>query len=446
MTHGSAIDTTLLAIAVVVLVGVVAGHALRRFGQPAVVGEIIAGVLLGPSALGVLPGHLMARLFTTDAQHALSILGQVGLLVFMFALGATMEHEALSGRGAQVTAISLAGLLVPFGAGLLLAVAVHAWWPSGEEPSASLLAFTLFLGADMSVTAWPVLARLLADQRLDRTRLGSTCLAIAAVIDIAAWLLLVAVVAVVRSSGPGELLRLASSALGLVLLTRHLVRPLLRRALDRYAGGAVPPAAAAVMLAAILVMSWVTVAVGLHQIFGAFLLGLAMPRGRLHPVTVSVLERLQGVGTLLLPLFFVTVGLAVDVRALTPWALLVLVVVLVVGSTSKVASVGTAARLTGEPWRAAITMGTLMNTRGLTELAVLDVGFSLGVLSKEMFAVLIIASITGTSLTVPALRIIRLDPDAEALRPYGTGGAEGAGDERRDHEPDAAVIAGRMAS
>jgi Kef-type K+ transport system membrane component KefB len=385
----------------------------------------------------MLPGHLMARLFTADAQQALDVLGQVGLLVFMFALGATMEHEALAGRGRQVTAISTSGLLVPFGAGLLFAAAIHAWWRAGEEPHASVLAFTLFLGADMSVTAWPVLARLLADQRLDRTRLGTTCLASAAVIDIAAWLLLVAVVAVVRSSGPGELLRLSAATLGLVLLTRHLIRPVLHWALVRHAHDPVPLTAVCVLLAVILGMGWATAAVGLHQIFGAFLLGLAMPRGHLHRATVGVLDRLEGVSAPLLPLFFVTVGLDVDVRAITPVALIVLAAVLVIGSLSKVGSVGAVARATGETWRTALAMGTLMNTRGLTELAVLDVGFSLGVLSKQMFAVLVIASITRTTLTVPVLRLIRL-PRETGQPPYEPGAPVPL--------PEAEVIPGRIAS
>jgi Kef-type K+ transport system membrane component KefB len=305
-----------------------------------------------------------------------------------------------------------------------------------------LLAFVLFLGADMSVTAWPVLARLLADQRLDRTRLGSTCLASAAVIDIAAWLLLVAVVAVVRSSGPGELLRLTAAALGLALLTRYLVRPLMRWAFDRYARDSVPLTLAGIVFAGILVLSWATAAVGLHQIFGAFLFGLAMPRGRLHAVTTHVLERLDGVSSLLLPLFFVTVGLAVDVRAFTPWAFVVLAAVVIVGSLSKVGSVGAAARATGETWRSAIAMGTLMNTRGLTELAVLDVGFSLGVLSQRMFAVLVIASITRTTLTVPALRLIRLHPGEDVLRPHGALAPAGGRADHVDRDQDAEVIAG----
>lgn len=441
MTHGSAIDTTLLAIAVVVLVGVAAGRVLRHFGQPAVVGEIIAGVLLGPSALGMLPGHLMTRLFTTDAQHGLSVLGQVGLLVFMFALGATMEHEALTGRRAQVTAISSTGILVPFGAGLLFAWLVHLWWHAGEQPNASLVAFLLFLGADMSVTAWPVLARVIADQGLDRTRLGSTCLASAAVVDIAAWLLLVAVVAVVRSSGPGELVRLLVYTTLLLAFTRYVLQPALRALFTRHPDETLSPAMVGVLFTGILAMSWVTVAIGLHQIFGAFLFGLAMPRGRLRWVTSALLDRLDGISTLLLPMFFVTVGLAVDVRAITPWALLVFAAVIIVGSLSKVGSVGIAARMTGETWREAIAIGTLMNTRGLTELAVLDVGFSLGVLSKAMFAVLVIASITRTTLTVPALRAIRLSPHADVLLPVTPVDSAAAA---HDGAPD--VVSGRKAS
>ena len=417
MTHGSAVDTTLLAIAVVVLVGAAAGRLLRRIGQPAVVGEIIAGVLLGPSALGMLPGHLMGRLFTTEARHGLTVLGQVGLLVFMFALGATTEHDALAGRRTQVTAISAAGIAVPFVTGLAFAWGVHAWWRAGEEPGTSLAAFMLFLGADMAVTAWPVLARVLADQGLAGTRLGSTCLASAAVVDVAAWLLLVAVVAVVRSSGPAELVRLLTATVLLLAFTRYVLRPALGALLRADPAGNQSPATVAVVFTGILAMAWVTVAVGLHQIFGAFLFGLAMPRDRLHRVTGAVLDRLDGVSALLLPLYFVTVGLAVDVRAVTPGAVLVFAAVLVVGTLSKAGGAGIAARLTGETWRSAAAIGTLMNTRGLTELAVLDVGFSLGVLSKGMFAVLVIASITRTSLTVPALRAIRLPPHADVLLP-----------------------------
>ena len=417
-------DMSLLAIGIVLAIGVAAGRLVRRYGQPAVIGEIVAGVLLGPSALGLLPGHLLDHLFTPSAQQSLNSLAQVGLLVFMFGLGAHMEAEVISARRGQLVAIAGAGLMVPFAFGLTFALCVHQWWSSGWRDNASLLAFVLFLAADFAVTAFPVLARLLEDQGLQHTRLGSLCLANAAVVDVCTWILLVAVVAVARSTGASHLLRLLLATVLLVVGTKYVLRPLLRLLLRRHTEGTVPLSVIALILAGVLGMGWLTDYLGLHTIFGGFLMGLAMPRGALRWITAEVVDRLDSFSCLLLPLFFVTVGLAVDVRSLTAIALLVYVAVVAVGTLSKMGSVTLAARATGEEWRPAAAIGILMNTRGLTELAVLDVGFSLGVLSKAMFAVLVIASITRTCLTIPVLRRIRLAPDAELLQLHTPPAAE----------------------
>jgi Kef-type K+ transport system membrane component KefB len=409
-------DMSLLAIAVVLFVGVASGCLVRRFRHPAVIGEIVAGVLLGPSALGLLPGHVIEHLFTAGARQSLTAVGQVGLLVFMFGLGSHMDAEVFSGRRRQVGAIAVSGLVLPITVGLGCAFVLHQWWSAGNAPGASTLAFMLFLGADFGVTAFPVLARLLDDEGLRHTKLGALSLGTAAFVDVATWVLLVAVVAIARSTGPGELTQLLVATALLVLFTRYVLRPLLGFALRRYPPESVPVSAIAFLFAGILAMGWLTSALGLHQIFGGFLFGLAMPRGALATVTANIVDRMDAVGALLLPLFFVTVGLNVDVRSLTVVALLVYVAVVGLGSISKMGSVTVAARVTGEEWRAAAAIGTLMNTRGLTELAVLDVGFSLGVLSKAMFAVLVLASITRTTMTIPILRRIDLAPDAELLQ------------------------------
>ena len=391
----------------VILVGCqLAGRAARRLGQPEVIGEITAGILLGPSLLGWVWPSGYAWLFPDYLTPVIGALSQLGLVFFMVLIGHSLDRGALRGRGAQVLTVSQASIAVPFLAGVGLAVPMYRRFaPQGV----SFLAFALFLAVSLSITAFPVLARILDDRGLGRTRLGALALSCAAVNDIAAWCLLVLVVSLAHGggrTGPVVAVALAAAFAALMLL---LVRPLLARTdlARRVPPGLVLPG----VLCGAMLSALATDSIGIHPIFGAFLFGVALPRGseqlgratgQLRAVTV----------TLLLPLFFVGTGLHTRFALLGAdgglWAWCALVTLVAV--VAKWAPSTAAARGSGSGWRESLALGALMNCRGLTELVVLAVGLQLGVITPTLFTMLVVMTLVSTALTAPALALLRWRP------------------------------------
>jgi Kef-type K+ transport system membrane component KefB len=375
----------LLQIAVILAVCRLLHEVCERIGQPPVIGEIIAGLLLGPSLFGWLAPSLFVRLFPPASLPALNALSQIGLVLFMFLVGLHLDlGEVWSLRRVA----GLAGLLsiaVPFAAGFALARPLHEL-----APSAPMLPFSLFVAVAMSITAFPVLARILADHKLSATRLGHVAIACAAFNDVVAWSLLAWIVAVSRSAE-------SSLATPIVIVVVYsavmwfVVRPLLRFV----------PNELATMLIFVFLSSWVTELAGLHALFGAFFAGVIWPRGDVKFEEVSAkIEPIAMV--VLIPLFFSYTGLRTDIGAVNWTDTLIIIAAAVL---AKVGGAFAGARIMGFDSKNAFALGCLLNTRGLVELVVLNVGLDLGILTPELFSMMVVMALVTTVMTSPALTL-----------------------------------------
>ena len=396
-----------LGIAIVIVVARAAGWAAKKVRQPAVVGEIVAGIMLGPSVLGLINEDLPERLFPLDTRPFLGIIAQLGLIIFMFIIGLELDMSLIRGKGRLAAVTSLSSVVLPFTLTMLAAPVLHAEYGTVDGEEVNLLHFGLFLGAAMSVTAFPVLARILTERNMHRTRIGVLTLACAAVDDILAWSLLAAVLAVVGEGelGPQWVLVLtAVYGAGMVLL----IRPLLVKLVARYQRlERLTPDVLAAVLAGVLVSSFLTSEIGIHAIFGAFFFGAIFPREGAHQMFQEILERLEQITViLLLPVFFVVTGLLVDITGLGLDGLKYLLLVLLVACTGKFVGASVASRSQGVPARQAMALGVLMNTRGLTELVILTIGREVGVLNEEMFTIMVVMAVFTTIITEPLLRLL----------------------------------------
>ncbi|HET9985662.1 MAG TPA: cation:proton antiporter [Longimicrobiales bacterium] len=403
----------LLQMGVVLSAARVVGRVFRAFGQPQVVGEMAAGLLLGPSALGALAPGISAGLFPPDSLPLLGTLSQIGLLLFMFLVGVELEPALLRHRSHTAVLASHASITIPFFLGTLVALALY---PRVSDSSVSFTGFALFMGAAMSVTAFPVLARILTERRLVGTPLGAVAVACAAVDDVTAWSILAAVVLIVRSRA-GALALWATIAgtaafIGAMLL---VVRPALAR-LGRSArsAGRLTQDQTALLLLLLLASAWSTEALGIHALFGAFLFGAVVPREA--AVVQDLTRKLEDFTVVfLLPLFFAFTGLRTRIGLLDRpelWGYAGLI--LVVAVAGKLGGSALGARLTGMGWRDSLSLGVLMNTRGLMELVILNVGLEIGAISPAVFAMMVIMALLTTLMTSPALMW---------LRPAGLAGA-----------------------
>jgi Kef-type K+ transport system membrane component KefB len=380
------------------------GLLARRIGQPQVVAEITAGILLGPSLLGVIAPDAFDLLFARESLGVLQLVSQLGLLLFMFVIGLELDPNLLKGRSASSVAISSTSIVAPFGLGAALA---YWLYPGVSGPGVSLFTFALFLGIAMSITAFPVLARILRERRLFATRVGAIALACAAVDDVTAWCLLAFVVAAARVEGVAGAVVSIAAAFGYVVLMLGLVRPLLARlaARVRWRGGPSQDLVAGVLLL-LLLSSLATELIGIHFLFGAFLFGVILPRQ--DGLAATLAHKLEDlVSVLLLPLFFAYSGMRTQIGLLDgveSW--LICAVAMLIACVGKFGGAALAARLTGMSWREAGALGVLMNTRGLMELVVLNIGLDLGVIGGRVFTIMVIVALLTTFMTTPALALI----------------------------------------
>jgi Kef-type K+ transport system membrane component KefB len=383
----------LLAIAVIVVVARGVGWTISRVGQPRVIGEILAGILLGPSLLGLVAPGVFHYVFAPGVVGVLNVLAQLGLVMFMFLIGMELNMGQLRGQGHRAVVISHASILVPFGLGAWLAVGLYGRMGSGTGRTA----FVLFMGAAMAISAFPVLVRLLQETGLQGTRLGTLSTACAAVDDVTAWCVLAVIVAVTKASGLDSAVRTIALALLFLVVMLKVVRPLLAR---------VPNAPVWIGLVLALVAAFLTDRIGIHVIFGGFLAGVVMPH---EPrVQRAVRDEFAGVvTTVLLPIFFVSVGLSTRIGLLDSWYLWgIAAAVVAVAIAGKLVGSMIAAHVVGETWRDATTIGVLMNTRGLTELIILTVGLQLKVLTPTMFTIMVIMALVTTLMTAPGLALL----------------------------------------
>jgi Kef-type K+ transport system membrane component KefB len=399
----------LLAVAIVILASRLFGWAISKVGQPRVHGEILAGIVLGPSALGLVWSDGVEYVFPAEIVAAMKILAQLGLVMFMFLIGLELDLSKLRGHGHKAVLISHGSIVLPIALGALLALWLYPRMGDGVDH----LGFTLFLGAAMAITAFPVLARVLQETGLYHTRIGVLTITCAAVDDVTAWCVLAGVVAVVQSTGPADAVRIIALSIAFLVVMLAVVRPLLRRA------PTVPVWAA---LALALAAAWTTEEIGIHAIFGAFMAGSVMPRDR--GIVSDVRDKLQTATlTLLLPVFFVVVGLATRIDLLDSaylWAITVLVIATAI--VGKWGGSMVAARLTGESWRDAAAIGVLMNTRGLTELVILSVGLELEVITPTVFTIMVLMALVTTLMATPMLALV------SPLYHRGMTPADGAGE------------------
>ncbi|HJZ83942.1 MAG TPA: cation:proton antiporter [Polyangia bacterium] len=409
----NALMHVLLALVVVIVMARAVGSLFARLHQPPVIGEILAGIMLGPSVLGRLSPAASAFVLPTSVAPFLGVLSQVGVILYMFLVGLELDPRLLRKRGHATVAISHASIIAPFLLGTLLALKLYPRLSSSDVP---FTCFSLFLGVSMSVTAFPVLARILTDRRMHRSRMGVIALTCAAVDDVTAWCLLALVVSVVQARAAGAVLTFGL-ALGFIAVMIVLVRPAMTRLALLYGTrGRLTQGVMALLCVALLMSALATELIGIHAVFGAFALGAVIPHD--SGMARELTERLEDlVVVLLLPAFFAFTGMRTQiglVSGASQWALCG--VIILVASVGKFGGSLVAARLTGLRWRDASALGILMNTRGLMELIVLNIGLELGVISPTLFAMLVLMAVTTTLATTPILHLItsRAGPERAA--------------------------------
>ncbi|MGH3802899.1 MAG: cation:proton antiporter, partial [Pseudonocardiaceae bacterium] len=392
----------LLAVSVIVLLAHALGAVAARLGQPRVIGEMASGMLLGPTVLGMAVPDVQGWLFPAQIVPSLDVLAQFGIIFFMFLVGFELPLDSLRHSSRSAVILGHAGIAIPFLAGAVLGLTVlQPYCPDGI----GAVPFVLFCGLALSITAFPILARILAERGLHRTPVGALGLACAGIGDITAWCMLTVVIAEVRSGSPGGVVLTVLLTAVFGLLMAFVVRPVLARWLGRAQAGSL---ASITLLVVILLSAWGTEWIGVHVIFGAFLAGAVMPRS--SPLVRGFADRLEGLTMwLMLPLFFATVGLKTSLGGLgNAGAWLIGLVLIVVAMASKVVSTAVAGRFLGIEWHDSWSLGVMMNCRGLTELVVLNIGLSLGIIGPELFAVLVLMALVTTGMTGPLLCRLRL--------------------------------------
>jgi Kef-type K+ transport system membrane component KefB len=383
--------------------GVVA-WLFTRCGQTAVIGEMVAGILLGPSLFGLLAPNAFQFIFAPSSLEALRLLSQIGVCLFLFTVGMELDVSEVRHKAQTAVVVSHSSIVIPYFLGVALALFLYSQL---AQPGASFLAFALFMGISMSITAFPVLVRILQDRGIFKTSLGSTATACAAVDDVTAWCVLAFVVAIARATSVSG----AAFNLGLVLvfiaLMLFVIKPKLPIWLGYQALERPNPSKSvlAVIFMVVIFSALTTELIGIHALFGAFLAGIVMPTAAgFRDKLVIRVENLSAV--LLLPVFFAFTGLRTQVGLLTDaqdW--LICLIIIAVATVGKLGGSAVAARLTGMNWRESLQLGALMNTRGLMELIALNIGYDMGILSQRIFTMLVIMALVTTVMTGPLVTL-----------------------------------------
>jgi len=407
----------LFQIPVVILVTLACGSLARRLGQSRVIGEIVGGILLGPSVFGRVAPQAAGALFSPSSMASFEILSTVGLVLFLFLIGTEVNIEHLYHQRATAALSSTMSILAPFAISALLAHPLRTRFAPhgiGSGP------FVLFLGISMSITAFPVLARILEERGIQSTKLGTTAITCAAVDDLVAWILLALALALVGVGGGPLSMAIRLMGLAIYLLVMIIVvRPIAARLLRLRKSRDLSIELLAVMVAFAFASAAATDALGLHPLFGAFLAGVCFPRSNSwHETIRGRLEML--VSVLLLPLFFALTGMRTRLDLLNkPTMWLWAGVVLLAAMLGKIGGATAAARWTGQSWRDSLALGALLNTRGLVELIVLNIGYNVGVFSPTLFTMLVVMALVTTMCTTPFLNLLGI-PN-QGLRKQKTG-------------------------
>jgi Kef-type K+ transport system membrane component KefB len=394
----------LFQIITIVLVARIFGWIFRKIGQPSVIGEIIAGIVLGPSLFGLYFPDMKEALFPLASLGNLQLLSQIGLILFMFVVGMELDLKVLKNKANDAVVISHASIVIPFALGIGLSYYIyHQFAPGGVE----FLSFSLFMGIAMSITAFPVLARIVQERGIHKTRLGTIVITCAAADDITAWCLLAAVIAIVKAGSFVSSLYVIGLAVGYVLMMLFVVKPFLKRIGELYAKkDNIKKSVVAIFFLTLIVSSYLTEIIGIHALFGAFMTGVIMPDiSKFRNVFIEKVEDVSLI--LLLPLFFVFTGLRTEIGLINePYLWKITGFIILVAVAGKFFGSALAAKFVGQSWRDSLTIGALMNTRGLMELVVLNIGYELGVLSPKVFTMMVIMALVTTFMTGPALDLI----------------------------------------
>jgi len=407
-------DHSLLLLQLVVILGTARLLALilRYFGQPPVIGEMAAGIVLGPIVFGALMPEWQAALFTPESLPSLSGLSQLGLVLFMFIVGAELRMP--QGARPQLVASAWVGVLsvlLPMALGIAIAPALH---PQLAPEGVGFWPFALFMAAAMAITAFPIMARILKERDMTHTRIGQLSLTSAAVADVLAWIMLALVVALIASGDNWN--GFYRTMIGMVVLAAVMfgvVKPLMARFLGRFAADGRP---VGMTLAVLLLGTFATAAITqwlhLHAVFGAFLFGACLPRD--DRLLKTLIDRIEHVAILvLMPIFFALAGLNTSPDAFGGTGMLAMLLILAAAVVGKVLGGAAGARVAGMSWRESFAVGSLMNARALMELIVMKVGLDAGIIGAEIFTMLMIMAILTTVMTTPMLNLfVRRAPQA----------------------------------
>jgi K+:H+ antiporter len=395
------------AVAVITFLAYVVGQLFRRMGQPEVIGQLFAGIALGPSLLGRLPGNVLGTLFPAAVVPYLNVISQVALILFLFAVGYELDLRLLRQWRKAVPLLSVSTFVVPMLLGVSSVYVFANWYRSVGESRTGTVAFILFMGVAQSITAVPVLASIITERRIATTIPGVMALTSAALIDVAGWLTLAGVLVLASASSSAHRPWIVTAALlvGYVAVMLLVVRPVVKSWLRR--PGTVLANKIPVAVAITMGSAWATAALGLHVIFGAFFAGLIMPRQSDGAPDTDLLQPVIGAGRLLLPLFFVISGLSVNIGALHAKDFELLGVLTAIAILGKAGAGFVAARAGGLGRQDAAVTGVLLNTRGLTELIALNVGLQAGIIHQELYTILVLMAMVVTAATGPLLSLLR---------------------------------------
>ena len=393
----------MLQIIVIMLVVKIFGWICKKIGQTSVIGEIAAGIVLGPSLLGLYFPEVSQFLFPVSSLVNINLLSQVGLILFMFIVGMELNLNVLKNRAHSAVIISHASIIFPFTLGALLAYFIYEDFTHAHS---GFVSFALFMGIAMSITAFPVLARIVHEKGINKSPVGPMVITCAAIDDITAWCLLAAVIAIAKAGTFTSSLYVILMAVVYVLIMFKVVRPILKNIADNHHLKGMSKTVMGGFILVLFLSAYTTEAIGIHALFGAFLAGVIMPSNiRLRNLLTERMEYVTLI--ILLPLFFVFTGLRTEIGLLNSGHLwLVCLVVIAVAVIGKFLGSALAARFVGQNWKDSLVIGALMNTRGLMELVVLNIGLDLGILTPELFAMMVIMALVTTFMTSPSLNIL----------------------------------------
>ncbi|MBL7681957.1 MAG: cation:proton antiporter [Flavipsychrobacter sp.] len=393
----------LIQLIIIIITSRVFGYFFKKIGQPTVMGEILAGIFLGPSILGTIFPEYLQAIFPPGSLDTMRILSQIGLILFMFVVGMELDLDILKTKARTAVTISNASIIIPFSLGVMLAYFLHDYYAPKDVP---FYAFALFMGIAMSITAFPVLARIIRERSLRDKRIEAIAMTSAAINDVTGWVALAFVIAIIKAHSFSNSVYTLLATVGYMIAMVFIVRPLMNKLAKAKENNFVKQSTVAIIFIVMLLSSLCTELIGVHALFGAFMAGVIMPQEwHFRQIITDKVEDVALI--LLLPLFFVITGLRTHINTVnTPilWAVTLLIIAIAV--LGKLGGSAVAAKMTGENNYNSLSIGVLMNTRGLMELVILNIGYDLNILSEEIFTMMVIMALVTTFMTSPLLSLL----------------------------------------